>query len=156
MSTVGKLFPRTGVCLFVTQQHCGSCDGRGQPSVTAARHARAHTHNHEKGARGRARPGLLLLWCNGGCAVGGGRGVEWVLSTVGEKRPTTVSLGHPSAPPRDCQQALRHRQDPVLPHGQVRPLAPQLALSWRLERFLTHLYDVAARRERQRHPVRPP
>lgn len=49
-----------------------------------------------------------------------------------------------------------HPPPPMEAHGQVPPLAPQLALSWRPGRFLTHLDDVAARRQRQRHPVRPP
>lgn len=56
--------------------------------------ARARTHTHQSGARGRARSGLLLLWCNGDCAVGSERGVEWVPSTVEVKQPPTVSPGH--------------------------------------------------------------
>lgn len=44
----GKLFPGL-IYLFATQQHCGDCDGRGQPSVTAARRARAHTHTQPRG-----------------------------------------------------------------------------------------------------------
>lgn len=65
----------------------------GGRRASQQRFTRERTHKHEKGARGRARPGLLLLWCNGDCAVGGEPGVEWVPSTVGVKRPTTVSPG---------------------------------------------------------------
>lgn len=39
--------------------------------------------------------------------------------------------------------------------SQVCPPAPQLAVPWRLETFLTHLYDAAATLEKHQHPVCP-
>lgn len=111
----------------------------------------AHKHAPCK-PRERARLGLLLLWCNGDCAVGSERGVEWVPSTVEGRQPPTV-------PRRDRLEAGRRWQGPVpTPYMETRIqvclLAPQLAVSWRLETFLTHLCDVAATRERRhQHPI---
>lgn len=139
--------PQYHAPLWLRQQEAGKFYDAGR-RWRAAR-VRAQTHTHESGARGRVRSGLLLLWCNGDCAVGSERGVEWVPSTVEVKQPPTVSPGHR---PRDRQQAPRQWRHLILPHymethNQVCLLATQLAMSWRLERFLTHLYDVAARRE---------
>lgn len=106
----------------------------------------------EWGIRERARLGLLLLWCNGDCAVGSEWGVEWVPSTVEDRQPPTV-------PRRDRLEAGKRWQGPVpTPYMETRIqvclLAPQLAVSWRLETFLTHLCDVAATRERRhQHPI---
>lgn len=111
-------------------------------------------HTHTSYRRERAQWALLLLWCNGDCAVGSKRGVEWVSSTVEEKQPPTV--------PEESRQPRTRRQQPsrTLCMGtlsQMCPLALQLVVSWRLERFYTPLRDVAAaaaRQERHQHPVR--
>lgn len=97
-------------------------------------------------ARERARPGLLLMAT-----------APWEASEELNEFPPQLkwsSRGQSDRTPpvpRDRQQARRHWQDPVVAHymethSQVCLLASPLAVSWRLERFLTHLYDVAVRR----------
>lgn len=122
--------------------------------------ARARTHTPEWGSWTRTvRAAVAMMQWR---LRRGKRARSWMSSlhswskAAADSQPRT-----PSVPPRDRQQAPRHWQDPVLPHymethNQVCLLASQLAMSWRLERFLTHLYDVAARREEHQHPVCPP
>lgn len=128
----------------------------GRRALWGCQRARTHTHASSR-PRGRARPGLAVAM------------MQWRLRRGKRARSWMSSLHSWSEAAADSQDtetaARRQRQQRVLPHymaarSQVCLLASQLAVSWRLsETFLTHLYDVAARREEEKkhqHPVRPP
>lgn len=105
-----------------------------------------HAHKHRSCPRASSRTGSRLpstVWCNGDCAVGRERGVEWVSlhSWSGAAADSRDAAG-PEGLRTDWESKLcayiRHMEA----LSQVCLLALQLALSWRLEQFLTHLCDT--------------
>lgn len=126
-------------------------DSRRQASCT--RRSRRRTNMHRASAR------VGASWTRTvGAAVAM---MQWRLRRGKRARSWMSSLhswGQAAADSAEEGQTRRWQGPVPTPYMETRIqvclLAPQLAVSWRLETFLTHLCDVAATRERRhQHPI---